>query len=391
MTICKKCGAEVDASAKFCDKCGTKLEVEPETTTSSNVSAAATDLPQDAASPVRTITLRRKKQWIGCAVALYISVDGKVVGKVKSGKDFSFSVPKEKDAVVEIGVARTWKGTINASQITTDLVQFGFSFRFSFGPVFPPYLEDSNNAKLPLVVQISLMELFISVFASVIIIPLIALLFMYEPEFSVDIPYFEPLFIVIGILLGLTIFMLAKECGRPKIDAVRTKIKQKKGLVIALASVLLLLSLVPVFGTKTQYYTLESFTDYTQCSAVSFKDTEYSNSWFLGDASDYKTVIRDFRQIFGHENYYTHITLKNEPGPYQAKFAFFKSDDGKNYEIVLQVGNKIKASDNVWNWVVPISGFSDGSYVLKCRLWRWEKTAEEKYLDMLKSLSGSGR
>lgn len=47
----------------------------------------------DAFEETRTLTIQRKKAFIGCAVAFLIYVDEKVVGKLKNGQKAIFTVP----------------------------------------------------------------------------------------------------------------------------------------------------------------------------------------------------------------------------------------------------------------------------------------------------------
>jgi len=353
MAVCKKCGAQLDESSKFCDKCGAKQEFEPETTQAPCASGAAGALQEanelkgnKKAVASLVISIIGLIAWLLPLVGLPVSIAGLIFG-LKSLKS-----DKRKMAI--IGIVYSIAGLCASIITIAKLVLWGRNVLFPYVEEEVTYL-DAAEAPDPVIT---------------IIIVIVSLC------------------IVAGILLGLTVF-IRSDFTRSKIDALRIKIKQNKRLAVVIASVIVIAVLVPIAGRKTQYYTLDSFADYPRYSEVSFKETEYNNSWFLQDASDYKTVVKEFRQIFGNDDYYSDDHIKDGPGPYQAEFAFFKSDDGKKYTIILEVGNKIKSGDNVWKWRnIPISGFSDGSYVLKRRMWRWEKSAEEKYFDALKSFGG---
>jgi hypothetical protein len=115
---------------------------------------------------------------------------------------------------------------------------------------------------------------------------------------------------------------------------------------------------------KERKFVLEEFKDYTAYSTVPFKSTDYSNTWLLPDASQYKTVLKELQQIFGV--LYGSSTMKNGPKPHEAKIGIFRDED--NDIIILEIGSDVKGGGGLWNWAIPHSGFEEGKYALKMRL-----------------------
>jgi hypothetical protein len=129
---------------------------------------------------------------------------------------------------------------------------------------------------------------------------------------------------------------------------------------------------------KERTFVLEEFEDYFYYSDIMFKDTDYTNSWLLLDSSDYKTVLKELRNIYGREGE-PRNTIIDGPKPHQAALGIFEDDViADRYIIILEVGSDVKRGGGLWNWRISDTGFDEGMYKLKMRL-----SDEEYKLKML--------
>jgi hypothetical protein len=113
---------------------------------------------------------------------------------------------------------------------------------------------------------------------------------------------------------------------------------------------------------------LEEFEDYITYSNIQFKGTGYSNSWFLLDPAEYKTVMKQFDGMFERDKDST-STIKHGPKTYQAEIGIFEDDDRKGfYTIILEVGDGVKKDGDSWVWNANEDSFGEGKYILKLRM-----------------------
>jgi hypothetical protein len=135
---------------------------------------------------------------------------------------------------------------------------------------------------------------------------------------------------------------------------------------IVLAMLIAILSIGILAGCKkTHNFDLDDFDDYLTHSAVMYKSGGYRNVKILSDFTDYKTALKELRQLFGRE-VDSSSRLGTAPGDKRAMLGIYEDEDSPGErEVILQVGTAIIKGGKHWNWIIKDSGFDDGEYILK--------------------------
>jgi hypothetical protein len=140
-------------------------------------------------------------------------------------------------------------------------------------------------------------------------------------------------------------------------------------IICGIAVLAIITALVLAGHYMERKFVLEKIEDYFTYSEVPFKSAGYNNTRLLRDSSDYNIVLKELRQIFGHEGT-SRNSFEHGPKSYQAELGFFKDkDNGGRLDIILEVGSDIKSGGKSWNWNnITDSDFEKGKFVLKLRL-----------------------